>query len=234
MVAALIGLREELHGVPDEIQVCNTLEQGVVLSLQQMEVEVPDRVADTPEAVADVITALPQSRTRLVGLFSGGTLCYEAMTIAIEHIGPIYSNTPLEKSWTVPAPERAHVCLDLGEEEYTQGLPHPMIDPEARIEWMREQVVDPSVAVVLLDVVLGDGSHEDPASLLAPVAAEIIASGATVVAYVLGTNLDPQGFEQQRKTLRDVGCIVPETAARAALAAAAIVNRDPALVHSDF
>lgn len=234
MVAALIGLSEKLDGVPEEIQVCNTLEHGVVLSVERLGVEVPDRIGDTPEAVADVITALPQSRTRLVGLFSGGTLCYEAMTIASEHIGPIHSNTPLDKSWTLPAPDGAHVCLDLGEEEYTQGRPHPMIDPEARIEWMREQVVDSTVAVVLLDVVLGDGSHEDPASLLAPVAAEIVASGATVVAYVLGTELDPQGFDKQCRTLLEAGCIVPETAARAALAAAAIVNRDPALVHSDL
>lgn len=234
MVAALIGLREQLESVPPGIAVCNTLEQGVVLSLGQVGADVPDRIGDTPEMVADVITALPQSRTRLVGLFSGGTLCYEAMTIATEHIGAIHSNTPLEKSWTVPAPLGAHVCLDLGEEEYTQGLPHPMIDPEARLEWMREQAGDPTVAVVLIDVVLGDGSHDDPASLLAPVAADIVASGATVVAYVLGTDLDPQGFDYQRQTLRDAGCIVPETAARAALAAAAIVNRDPALVHSDL
>ena len=234
MVAALIGLREELDGVPSEISVCNTLEQGVVLSLEGLGVDVPDRVGDTPEAVADVITGLGQSRKRLVGLFSGGTLCYEAMTIAVDHIGPIHSNTPLDKSWTVPAPDGAHVCLDLGEEEYTQGRPHPMIDPQARMEWMRQQVDDPTVAVVLLDVVLGDGSHADPAGLLAPVAAEIVASGATVVSYVLGTDLDPQGFARQQETMRSVGCIVAETAARAALAAAAIVNRDPALVHEEL
>ena len=78
MVAALIGLREDLDGVHDDIKVCNTLEQGVVLSLERMGVEIPDRIGDTPEAVAELITAIPQSRTRLVGLFSGGTLCYEA------------------------------------------------------------------------------------------------------------------------------------------------------------
>jgi FdrA protein len=109
-----------------------------------------------------------------------------------------------------------------------------MIDPQARIEWMRQQVEDPTVAVVLLDVVIGDGSHANPASLLGPVVEEIVGSGATVVAYVLGTDLDPQGFESQRQILRDAGCIVTETAARAALAAAAIVNRDPALVYDDL
>ncbi len=234
MVAALIGLREELDAVPAEIAVCNTLEQGAVLTLGALGRTAPDRVGETPEAVADRITALAPSRTRLVGLFSGGTLCYEAMTIAIDHIGAIHSNTPLDEAWVVPAPEGAHVCLDLGEEEYTDGRPHPMIDPEARIEWLERQVDDATIAVVLLDVVLGDGSHPNPAGTLAPTLEKILDSGAAVVAYVLGTDLDPQGFAGQQKILRDLGCIVTETAARAALAAAAIVNRDPALVHDDL
>ncbi|MDH3755595.1 MAG: protein FdrA, partial [Acidimicrobiia bacterium] len=188
----------------------------------------------TSNAIADVITSLPPTRRRLVGLFSGGTLCYEAMAIASTHIGAIHSNTPLDETWTIPAPDGAHVCLDLGEEEYTAGRPHPMIDPEARIERMVGQIDDPTVAVVLLDVVLGDAAHENPAGLLAPVAARIVDAGAAVVAYVLGTERDPQGFEAQRDMLRQAGCIVTETAARAALAAAAIVNRDPALVHDDL
>ena len=109
-----------------------------------------------------------------------------------------------------------------------------MIDPEARLEWLRDQVSDPTVAAVLLDVVIGDGAHPDPAAMLAPAAAEIVASGAAVVAYVLGTDRDPQGFERQRSIMREAGCIVAETNARAALAAAALVNRDPALVHHDL
>ena len=126
------------------------------------------------------------------------------------------------------------VCLDLGEEEFTRGRPHPMIDPEARLELLRDQASDPTVAVVLLDVVIGDGAHPDPAAMLAPAAAEIVASGAAVVAYVLGTDRDPQDFERQRSIMRQSGCVVTETGARAALAAAALVNRDPALVHHDL
>lgn len=234
MVAALIGLQEPLTEVPPEITVCNTLEQGAVLALNSVDRQAPDVIGSTPESVADVITTLKPTRRRLVGLFSGGTLCYEAMTIAVPHIGAIHSNTPLDKSWTVPAPEGAHVCLDLGEEEYTQGKPHPMIDPEARLEWLTKQIDDPTVAVVLLDVVIGDGSHTNPASLLAPVAQRIIEAGGSVVSYVLGTPQDPQGLDAQRKILQNAGCIVAETAARAALAAAAIVNRDPGLVHADL
>jgi FdrA protein len=230
VIAALIGLRDPIDDVADGVTVCNTLERGAVLAALAAGGSPPDLAGATADEVATAITSLSPSRRRLVGLFSGGTLCYETMTIATRHIGPIHSNTPLDHAWTLPAPAGAHVCLDLGEEEYTVGRPHPMIDPTARVEWLRQQVDDPSVAVVVLDVVLGDGSHPDPASLLAPVAGEIIASGAVVIAYVLGTDADPQSLDRQRRTMAGVGCIVTATAARAALAAAAVVNRDPALV----
>jgi FdrA protein len=142
----------------------------------------------------------------------------------------VYSNTPVDKELGLPAPASSHVCLDLGEEEYTRGRPHPMIDPEARLEHLREQGRDPEVAAIVLDVVLGYGAHPDPAAELAPVCAEITAAGGPrLVVYVLGTEQDPQGFERQRRAFRDAGCVVTETAARASLAAAAVARREPAL-----
>ena len=233
IVAALIGLERPVTVAPG-VTVCNTLEQGVVEALARLGRDGGDPVGPIDAEVAGLCTALDVPRRRMVGLFSGGTLAYEAMTIASRHIGPVFSNTPLEAAWALPAPPGAHVCLDMGEEEYTQGRPHPMIDPEARLEVLRDQASDPSVAAVLLDVVIGDGAHPDPAAMLAPAAAEIVESGAAVVAYVLGTGRDPQDFEQQRSIMREAGCIVAETNARAALAAAALVNRDPALVHHDL
>jgi FdrA protein len=126
------------------------------------------------------------------------------------------------------------VLLDLGAEEYTRGVPHPMIDPTGRIALLRAQAEDPSVAVVLLDVVLGLASHEDPAGLLAPVCAELMAGGGPqVVAYVLGTEADPQGYSRQRAALEAAGCIVPQTNARAAYAAAALALRRPDLAEED-
>ena len=233
VVAALIGLDEPAAAAPG-VTVCNTLEQGAVEALAELRLVAPDPVGEVDSEVARLITDLGPSRRRLVGLFSGGTLAYEAMIIASRHIGPVYSNTPLEESWALPGAVDGHVCLDLGEEEFTRGRPHPMIDPEARVELLRQQASDPTVAVVLLDVVIGDGAHPDPAGVLAPVAAQVVESGAAVVAYVLGTEQDPQGFEHQRDVMRQAGCIVADTGARAALAAAALVNRDPALVHLDL
>ena len=233
LVAALIGLDRPVSAAPG-VTVCATLEEGAAASLGKLGCPPPDPVGSIDAEVARLTTALSPTRRRMVGLFSGGTLAYEAMVIASRHIGPVYSNTPLEPSWGLPGPADAHVCLDLGEEEYTQGRPHPMIDPEARVEFLRREASDPSVAVVLLDVVIGDGTHPDPGAVLAPVAAELVATGVAVVAYVLGTDRDPQGFEHQRDLMRQAGCIVADTNARAALAASALVNRDPALVHHDL
>jgi FdrA protein len=142
----------------------------------------------------------------------------------------VYSNEPLRKDHGLPAPEGAHVLLDLGAEEYTQGRPHPMIDPSGRLEMLRATAEDPTIAVILLDVVIGHGSHEDPAGQIAPVCAELMADGGPqVVAYLLGTEADPQVYSRQRAVLEEAGCIVPETNARAAYAAAALVRREPEL-----
>jgi FdrA protein len=118
--------------------------------------------------------------------------------------------------------------LDLGEEEYTRGRPHPMIDPAARVELLAEHAADPEVAAIILDVVLGYGANPDPAATLAPACAAAMAEGGPqVVTYVLGTEADPQGYYAQREALVNAGCMVTETACRASLVAAAIALGDP-------
>lgn len=231
LVAALVGLGVPLD-LPEGVEVVTTLEQGVVRALAAVGIDAPDPSSGLVEPVQAACARLGDERRLVRGLFSGGTLCYESLVIMSRLLGPIHSNTPLDKRYGLPAPAGAHVCLDLGEEEYTKGRPHPMIDPEARVELMREEGRSTDTAVVLLDVVLGHGSHADPAGRLAPVCSEIMAGGRgpQVVAYVLGTVGDPQGFAAQQARLRDVGCIVTETAARASLAAAAIALREPSRV----
>ena len=228
LVAALVGgaADAEVGGR----QPTRTLEGGALAVLDVLGVDRPDVVGNLEQRVTRAGESLDADRTLIRGLFSGGTLCYESLVILGDTVGPVYSNVPLEPSLRVPAPPGSHICLDLGEEEYTVGRPHPMIDPAARLEMLEEQAADPAVAVVLLDVVLGYGSHEDPASELAPACARAVQQGVVVVAYVLGTQSDPQDYARQREILRRAGCIVTETAARASLAAAAVALRDPALV----
>jgi FdrA protein len=210
-----------------------TLEGGAAATLAALGREAPEKSGSLRSALEAALARLGAERSVVSGLYSGGTLCYEALGLLGKLLGPVYSNIPLDKRYGLPAPEGAHVCLDLGEEEFTQGRPHPMIDPEARLALLEEAGARPDVAAILLDVVLGHGAHDDPAGTLAP-ACEAIAQdgGPVVVAYVLGTEGDPQALEAQRERLRRAGCIVAPTGARAALAAAALALRKPELVEA--
>jgi FdrA protein len=114
------------------------------------------------------------------------------------------------------------VIFDLGEEEYTQGRPHPMIDLEVRREMLERAAGDAGLGCVLLDVVLGYGSHADPAGGLAP-ALGALSGDRPVIAHVCGTAGDPQDAGRQAATLREAGVIVaPTNAAAARLAARAL------------
>ena len=228
LVAACIGMTAPGARMAGAV-LARTLEEGAVRVAGLLGRPVPDLSPGLAGAVASAVGRLDGDRTAVRGFFTGGTLCYEAQVILRELLGEVYANIPLDAGHGLPAPAGAHVCLDLGEEEFTQGRPHPMIDPAARREILQERALAPDVAVVLLDVVLGYGSHRDPAGEIAGTCAEIVAGGAAVVAYVLGTRADPQGYDAQRARLEDAGVIVTETAARAAAAAAAIAARQPAL-----
>jgi FdrA protein len=223
-VAVLIGLQESI-ATPEGVTLASTMEEGVLAALAALGMPPPDLVGCSDLATEDRLAA----RGRAVcGLFSGGTLCYEAMTILSSRLGPVYSNTPLRQEWSLPAPAGSHICLDLGEEEYTRGRPHPMIDPAPRAELIVQEGQDPATGVLLIDVVLGYGAHPDPASILAPACAHITSrkEAPIVVAYILGTEGDPQGYERQCAQLREAGCIIAPTGAASARIAASLVGRD--------
>jgi FdrA protein len=167
----------------------------------------------------------------LRGLFAGGTLCDEAMVVASRTLGPVRSNIPLRPEWTVSAggdPDAGHTMLDLGDDEYTVGRPHPMIDGGYRLERLAAAAADPACSVVLLDVVLGHGAEPDPAAGLAPVIARARAEGAgrglAVVVSLVGTAGDPQGLSRQAEALRAAGACVFGSNAQAARYAAGLAG----------
>ncbi|MDX6366914.1 MAG: FdrA protein [Nocardioidaceae bacterium] len=233
MVAALIGLDEGFAAQPG-IALADTLESGVRTTLGLLGMPAPDTTRTVGPSVRDARRRLAPDRYVVRGLFSGGTLCYESLVLLGRTLGEVRSNTPIRPEWGLPAPPDSHQCLDLGEEEYTRGRPHPMIDPQARIELLHEHAADPHVAAIILDVVLGYGAHPDPAGLLGPACESVMADGGPqVVAYVLGTEHDPQGFSSQREQLVEAGCIVTETSARSSLVAAALATGDEELAEID-
>jgi FdrA protein len=155
---------------------------------------------------------------RLLGLFSGGSLAHEALTLLEPVLGPIGGNL------TGREPAGGHTILDLGEEEYTRGRPHPMVDLGVRLEMLREAAADPDLGCVVLDVVLGYGAHPNPAPELAPALAPL-AARALVVARVCGTVADPQDAPRQEAVLSEAGVVVaPSNASAARLAGLALTG----------
>ncbi|HYU32269.1 MAG TPA: acyl-CoA synthetase FdrA [Thermoanaerobaculia bacterium] len=151
----------------------------------------------------------------LRGLFSGGTLAFEALRGLHAFIAPIWANFGVPQ-WRLADPLRSqgHTVLDLGADEFTVGRLHPMIDQDLRLRRLRQEAADLTVGVILLDVVLGDGAHADPAGELAPVIAQ---TRAQVVVIVIGTDDDPQGLAVQIETLERAGARVFRTVTEALL-----------------
>ena len=154
------------------------------------------------------------------GLFSGGTFCAEAQVIFAGMLSDVYSNAPLGRTKRIrdPLVSQKHTVIDLGEDEFTVGRPHPMIDYSLRNRRIAQEVADPATAVVLLDVVLGYGAHPDPAAELADVIRRA-ARRVSVVCSVTGTDRDPQNRSRVVAALRKAGALVmPSNAAACELA----------------
>lgn len=161
----------------------------------------------------------------LRGLFAGGTLCYQAQQILLEAGIPVYSNAPLSPAFWLAHPDqsREHTVVDMGDEYYTTGKPHPMIDGTLRKQRILAESRDPEVAVLLLDFILGYGASRDPVGELFDAIVEarqvVQQRGGwlTVVASICGTDSDPQDLALQAKLLREAGAIVFSSSARAVL-----------------
>lgn len=168
-------------------------------------------------------TATPAAETPIDGyvrgLFSGGTLAYEMLLGLQTVLHPLYSNIPIHSDQRLAdsLQSEAHTILDLGEDEFTQGRLHPMMDNDLRLRRLRHEAADPETGLLLLDVVLGEGAHPDPASELAPAIAAVSGQrpDLPVLAIVLGTPDDPQDIDRQRTLLREAGAMVVASPAEA-------------------
>ena len=149
----------------------------------------------------------------LRGLFSGGTLAYEALQGLKSFLEPMCSNVAMDgvEPLADPSRSRAHTIVDLGADELTVGRLHPMLDQELCRRRLLQEAADPEAGVILIDVVLGDGAAPDPAGALVPAIEEALRArdgGLDVVAVVIGTDEDPQGLETQVERLEQAGARV--------------------------
>lgn len=203
-----------------------TLEEAAFAAMGQ---KVPE--LDIPCNLRKRVRGLAPTRKYLRGLYSGGTLCYETLFILKDAID-IESNVALRKELKLhyPAKGAAHCCVDLGEDEFTQGRPHPIIDLGLRLERLAVDMADPTVRVILLDLVLGYGAHRNPAMELSEAIYKNRQSlpdgGPVIIVHVCGTDADPQVLSEQERILHQNGVFLYPTNAQAARAALAVIQGD--------
>jgi FdrA protein len=207
VVVDFIGYATAARNI-DNVYFATTFDETAELAVQLASAKKLVRPVKTPP-----LERFVPGQRYLRGLFSGGTLAYEALLILQDYLPIVYSNAPLKKELRLADSlvSQEHAIIDLGEDEFTVGRLHPMMDNDLRIRRLEKEANDPEVAVIMLDVVLGYGAHPDPASELAPAIAKAkaIAESAgrylEVVAVVCGTDEDPQGLDAQIQQLEAVG-----------------------------
>ncbi len=239
VVCFLGGEMDSLAKFPNVIpaftlQECSRLAARTVHSEEiDLQITLAAENARLMKQAAELRQNLEARQRYLRGLFSGGTLCYEAQVIWQDmRIAPLHSNAPLSGGPVLPDSTRSlgHTAVELGEEEFTVGRPHPMIDNDLRIRRLLQEAHDPETAAIMLDVVLGYGAHPDPAGELGPVIRQARALGREagrdlpVVASITGTQGDPQGLDHTITCLQEAGAIVCDSNAAAARLTGMIVS----------
>lgn len=186
------------------------------------------------------LRALAKREARLIkpeqkylrGLYSGGTLCYESMLVLRDYIGDVYSNTPLNKTMKLEDATKTYgnCCIDYGDDQFTVGRAHPMIDTTLREKEFMKEIEKDDVAVIIMDIVIGYGTHKDPAGVFAKrikEAKEMLAQKGKhvpIICYICGTDEDPQNWTMQKAKLEEAGAIVVDTNAKASKLAGMIIN----------
>ncbi|MBD3206815.1 acyl-CoA synthetase FdrA [Candidatus Bathyarchaeota archaeon] len=176
---------------------------------------------------------LGEGQKYIRGLYAGGTLSSEAQVLLRDLIGDAFSNSPLNPDFKLENPRKSkeHSFVDMGGEQFVEGRPHPMIDPTQRKQRILDEADDNEVAVILLDIVIGYGSHDDPAGALvdsikeARKKAEEDGRHLSFVASVTGTDKDPQNRTEQEEILEKIGVLVLPSNAQASAVAGMIATR---------
>ena len=226
----------------DNLFVAHTLEDAARMAVALSRGKRPTATAARP---ARKLPKPAPGQHWIRGLFSGGTFCYEAAMLMDEaqaagafgaggpsQVNCIWSNVSVRAEGELDDPwsSREHTLVDLGDDTFTRGRPHPMIDQRLRNERLLTEAADPQVAVILFDVVLGDGSHPDPAGAMLPAIERARAMAAkkgrklALVASVCGTAADTQQLDRQESVLAKAGVLLAPSNAEAVRMAIDIVR----------
>lgn len=201
----------------DNIRYAWTLEDAATLAVELAHAPAQPATEELPSALADKVSAIQaQGGRKLKGLYSGGTLAAEAAMLLKEALGGVDESSHAEG---IMLQLDGNEIIDLGDDVYTRGKPHPMIDPRTRADMLIEAAGQPETAIILFDVVLGYGSNDDMAGAMAEAIAKAKAKNpgkeTLYIASVCGTDQDPQNYQEQIDTLAKAGVVVAASNAKA-------------------
>ena len=232
-------LGEDHSSSPDNrLHFANTIDLAVAWALHLVgSTPSPKELKLQPEELSwlDIETAQWTSEQQFLrGVFAGGTYCYQSQQVMRNSGLDIYSNTPLDSAFLLDNPDQsqAHTIVDMGDEYYTLGKPHPMIDGSLRNKRILSEGLDPQVAVLFLDFILGYNASSDPAGELLDAISQAQQNASnrgahmTVVASICGTEGDPQDLNLQTQMLKDQGVYVFNSNSRAALFCAKLLAKN--------
>jgi succinyl-CoA synthetase alpha subunit len=196
------------------------------------ESEINKRALNLP-LIEEVRAKLTPGQKYIRGLMCGGTLCDELTFIAREQYPNVYSNIAKDPAHRLEdaGRSREHSFIDFGDDEFTRGKPHPMIDPSLRIERLLREARDPEVGVIVMDFILGFGAHEDPVGVTLPALVESKQIAARegrhleILAYVLGTEDDTPSLSEQTSKLTAAGVTIASSCTNAGLLARGFVEK---------
>ncbi|MDE1547652.1 DUF1116 domain-containing protein [Jeotgalibaca caeni] len=224
VVAIFLGEKPEQH--VGNVYLAHTLEETALIAVDLANGnEVKESYAT--EVENKVTATLPEGKT-VKGLYSGGTLANEAGTLITEALQ--LGKTTKAEGYILRT--NGFEVMDLGDDMYTQGKPHPMIDPEVRIKKIKEAVEDETTGIILLDVVLGYGAHPDMANALKPAIEEALQTAKEsgrdlhIIGTVVGTKYAPQDYDKSVRTLKEMGVLVESSNARAVHLALQLMGHD--------
>jgi FdrA protein len=225
VVVCILGMARPT-GLDERIHWADIIDEAAIAAVQLLGDAAPE---SHPTAEADGSPAFAWDGARvpaqryLRGLFAGGTMCYQSQQILLQAGLPAYSNAPLDRAYALPDPSRSceHTLIDMGDDAHTLARPHPMIDGTLRAQRILAESVDPEVAILLLDFVLGYNASPDPVGDVLGAIEEgrerrrAEDGRLKVVASVCGSETDPQDLASQVQKLRRTGVEVFHSNARA-------------------
>jgi FdrA protein len=236
-VVCFLGLEATTGEGQKDIVFAETIEEAALAMVRMMGSAIDRRFQEIENRIAAIAAAerlkFGSGQKFLRGVFSGGSFCYESMIYLRRQLANLHSNSPVSGIAKLADAfiSVEHTLVDLGEDEFTRGRVHPMIDPSPVADRLRKEAAEESVAVVLFDVVLGYGAHPDPAGVLVPAIGQVREQASragrhvSFVTHVCGTDGDPQGREEQEEKLRNAGVRVMATNLQATQVAAELLKR---------